>query len=66
MDASMGDRIIVDATRLGQPSRQGEVVGVRGTAPTVHYVVRWEDGHESIFYPSSTAHVVRKRSRTEA
>jgi hypothetical protein len=25
----------------------------------VHYRVRWDDGNETIFYPSSTAHVVR-------
>jgi hypothetical protein len=25
----------------------------------VHYRVRWDDGNETIFYPASTAHVVR-------
>ena len=32
-------------------------------ADVVHYRVRWDDGHESIFFPGSTTHVV-KLSRT--
>ncbi|MCZ7525118.1 MAG: DUF1918 domain-containing protein [Acidimicrobiia bacterium] len=58
MHANVGDHIVVDATEVGQPQRRGEVVEVRGETGHEHYVVRWEDGHETIFYPGSSAHVV--------
>jgi hypothetical protein len=61
MDARVGDQIIVDGTRTGQPARQCEVLDVRGEPPALHYQVRWTDGHESVFFPGSTAHIVRRQ-----
>lgn len=31
----------------------GEIVEVLGTASEVHYHVRWQDGHESYFFPGA-------------
>jgi hypothetical protein len=56
--AKVGDKIVVDNTELGSPPRTGEVLEVLGEGDTAHYRVRWDDGHESVFYPGSTAHAV--------
>jgi len=56
--AQVGDMVAVDNMELGHPPRKGEVLEVMAEGETQHYRVRWDDGHESIFYPSSTAHVV--------
>jgi hypothetical protein len=63
MRASVGDEIIIDAMVLGHPRREGEVLEVRTEGDVEHYVVRWDDGHESIFYPGAEAHVVRLAQR---
>lgn len=54
MDARVGDRIEVTTNTLGVQPRSGEVVE-RGDA-TLR--VRWDDGHESTFVPSSNCQVV--------
>lgn len=59
--ARVGDEIVVDSVGIGQAPRRGEILDVRGEPGHEHYVVRWEDRHESIFFPSSTAHVVHKQ-----
>ncbi|MEX1009290.1 MAG: DUF1918 domain-containing protein [Acidimicrobiia bacterium] len=41
---------------MGVPPRRGTVLEVRGEPGHEHYVVRWDDGHESVFYPAGTAH----------
>ena len=46
MQASVGDRIIVRATHVGGPNRDGEIIEVRGSGGGPPYVVRWsDDGH---------------------
>lgn len=59
MHANVGAEIVVDAVHVGVPQRKGEILEVRGEGRDEHYVVRWDDGHESIFFPGSTSHVVR-------
>ena len=58
MHAKVGDEILVDGPHLGDPPRSGEVLEVREQGGVVHYSVRWDDGHESIFFPGTDAHVV--------
>ncbi len=58
MHASAGDEIVVDGPHLGDPRRAGEVLEVLDEGGVVHYRVRWDDGHESIFFPGSDAHVI--------
>ena len=62
MHAKVGEHIVVDARHIGTPERRGEVVEVLGQGAEVHYRVRWDDGHDSIFFPSTDAHVVESRS----
>ena len=59
MHASPGDEIVVDAMQLGQPPRVGEILEVRHDGTAEHYVVRWDDGHETLFYPGAEAHLVK-------
>jgi hypothetical protein len=46
-----GDVVKVSGRHVGDVGRTGEVVAVLGEEDHVHYLVRWEDGHESILYP---------------
>jgi predicted amidohydrolase len=63
MEAKVHDEIVVDAVHIGEPPRKGEILEVIDRGDVVHYRVRWDDGHESIFFPASTAHVVHTRDR---
>ncbi|NMH97620.1 DUF1918 domain-containing protein [Pseudonocardia acidicola] len=58
MEAQVGDEIVIATTTLDQPPRRGEVLEVLGVADMCHYRVRWQDGHESIYYPGPDSHVV--------
>jgi Domain of unknown function (DUF1918) len=60
MHAVAGDEIVVDSREVGQPPRSGTILEVHGEPEHEHYRVRWNDGHESIFYPSSTVHTVHR------
>lgn len=58
MHAQVGDEIVVDTSTIGVPPRKGRILDVRVSDGEEHYEVEWDDGHVSIFFPSSTAHVV--------
>jgi hypothetical protein len=58
MAAKPGDEIVVDAVNGGEPDREGEILEIETGGGIVHYKVRWDDGHESIFFPGPTTHVV--------
>jgi Domain of unknown function (DUF1918) len=46
-----GDLVHTSGRHVGDPGRTGEIVAVLGEGGHVRYLVRWDDGHESIFYP---------------
>jgi hypothetical protein len=54
MSADAGDRIEVTTNTLGVPPRYGEVLERTGSSLRVH----WDDGHESVFVPSSNCRIV--------
>ena len=59
---TVGDRVVVDSERVGQAAREGEILEVLSTASEVHYRVRWQDGHESYFFPSAgSVTIIHKR-----
>lgn len=60
MDADVGDRIEVTTNTLGVPPRYGEVLERNDTSLRVH----WDDGHESVFVPSSNCRVVEPDERS--
>jgi Ala-tRNA(Pro) deacylase len=49
-----GCLVTVSGRRVGAPGRSGEILEVLGPPDHPHFNVRWEDGHESIFYPGET------------
>jgi Domain of unknown function (DUF1918) len=51
--ARVGDLVIVEGHRIGEARRIGEILEVLGEAGHEHCRVRWDDDHESVFYPSS-------------
>jgi hypothetical protein len=53
--AQPGDIVIVEGHRVGDRRRLGEILEVLGTPGHEHYRVRWDDGREAVFYPSSDA-----------
>ncbi|MFC4052241.1 DUF1918 domain-containing protein [Actinomadura syzygii] len=60
MNGRVGDRLLVHGNVVGQPDRAGEIVEVRGPDGGPPYVVRFEDGHETLVYPGPDA-VVESR-----
>jgi hypothetical protein len=65
MHARPGDEIVVDATHIGEPNREGEILEVTEANGIEHYRVRWDDGKETIFFPGSTTHTVRLQRGSE-
>ncbi|HEX6663197.1 MAG TPA: DUF1918 domain-containing protein [Gaiellaceae bacterium] len=62
--AKVGDVVTVHGHHLGESGRLGEILEVLGEPDHVHFRVRWDDEHESIFYPGNDASVrVRRRKR---
>lgn len=57
MKAKVGDRLVVKGQHVGEKIRDGEIVEVRGDDGSPPFVVRWEDGHEGLFFPGPDAAV---------
>lgn len=58
MRGHVGDEIVVESGVVGGPKRAGEVLEVHPDPPE-RYVVRWDDGHETLILPGRDAHFVR-------
>jgi hypothetical protein len=58
MQAKQGDHIVIETAALDAPRRHGEVVEVLGQGDREHYRIRWQDGHESVYFPGPDARVV--------
>ncbi|HEX6195650.1 MAG TPA: DUF1918 domain-containing protein [Jiangellaceae bacterium] len=65
MRAEVGDRLHVHGRTVGLPDRVGEIVEVRGSGGSPPYLVRFEDGHESLVFPGPDA-TVDDESSTES
>jgi hypothetical protein len=50
-----GDVVSISSRHVGQVGRTGEIVSVLGEDDHLHYLVRWEDGRESVLYTSEGA-----------
>lgn len=55
MRARPGDRIILAADRVDQPTREGIVTEVRGPDGQPPFVVEWSNGHTGLLYPGPGA-----------
>ena len=58
MQAKVGDGLTVKGRHQGDEDRHGEIVEVHGEKGSPPYLVRWQDDHESVFFPSSDTVVV--------
>ncbi|MGE5288625.1 MAG: DUF1918 domain-containing protein [Micromonosporaceae bacterium] len=66
MKANVGDELVVKGHHVGDQDRRGVVVEIHGEDGGPPYLVRWSDGHESTFFPSSgtvVEHIPRPASR---
>jgi hypothetical protein len=59
MEARRGDRVIVEGNKVGQARRSGQILDVMDAREGQHYRVRWDDGHETVFYPGADARIDR-------
>ena len=63
-----GDVVVVHGHTTGDPGRTGVILEVLGAASAhEHYRVRWDEEHESLYWPSSDATVrpgTRRKRRT--
>ncbi|MFV2178916.1 DUF1918 domain-containing protein [Actinomadura sp. LOL_016] len=55
MNGRIGDRLHVHGKIVGQPDRTGEIIDVRGEDGGPPFLVRFEDGHETLVYPGPDA-----------
>lgn len=55
MKARPGARIVLAATHVGEPTRDGRVVEVRGPDGGPPFVVEWSDGHTGLIFPGPGA-----------
>jgi rRNA processing protein Gar1 len=62
-DVRAGDVVVIAGHRVGEVERTGEVLEVLGPVERPHFLVRWDDGHESVYYPGNDATVRRARPR---
>jgi hypothetical protein len=62
MDASVGDRIVVESERAAQSGQAGVIEEVLAQDPP-RFRVRWDDGRTSILAPSAGVARIERRKR---
>jgi hypothetical protein len=63
VEGKVGDRVVLESERTGQAAREGEILEVLGAGEGVHYRVRWEDGHETTFFPSGGSITIIRKAK---
>lgn len=53
MEAAQGDRIVIRGRTVESPDRHGEIIEVRAAAGGPPYLIRFDDGHESMIQPGT-------------
>ena len=53
MQAEVGDELTVRGRHQGDEDRHGKITEICGQDGAPPYRVRWQDDHESIFFPAS-------------
>ena len=62
LPAEVGDRIQITGHVVGDAPRNAEILEVLGEAGHEHFRVRWEDDHESIYFPAEDAVITRSKA----
>jgi hypothetical protein len=63
MQAQVGDELTIRGRHQGDEDRHGTIIQVHGEGGAPPYLVRWRDGHESVFFPASGTEVEHHASR---
>ena len=66
LETKPGDLIVIEAHHVGGGHRTGEILEVLGESGHEHYRVRWDDGAETVFYPSNDARIEHAAGRKRA
>jgi hypothetical protein len=53
MQAKVGDELTVRGRHQGDEDRHGKIIEIHGEDGAPPYLVRWQDDHESIFFPTA-------------
>jgi hypothetical protein len=61
--AQAGDTIEITGHSVGDAPKRAEILEVIGDPGHEHFRVRWEDGHESIFFPGTDAVISRPQRK---
>ena len=62
MRARVGDRLHVHGRAVGTPDQTSVIIEIRGRDGTPPYLVRRDDGHESLVFPGTDASVEHPQS----
>jgi hypothetical protein len=62
MHAVQGDRIVIHGKAVGMPDRHGEILEVRGEEGKAPYLVKFDDGHETVVYPGGDFMIEHRES----
>jgi len=57
MQITAGSRIVIHGARVGSAERHGTVLETRGDGGGPPYLVRFEDGHESLIFPGADCEI---------
>lgn len=63
MKAIVGNELTVKGRHQGDGDRHGEIIEIHGHDGNPPFVVRWQDGHESVFFPSADTVVADHQRR---
>jgi RimK family alpha-L-glutamate ligase len=64
--ARPGDEIVIAGHSVGETPKTAVILEVLGEPDHVRFRVRWEDGHESIYFPGDDAIIRRPEPRARA
>ncbi|RSN68178.1 MULTISPECIES: DUF1918 domain-containing protein [Actinomadura] len=64
MNGRIGDKLHVHGKIVGMPERAGEIIEVRGDDGGPPYLVRFDDGHETLVFPGPDAVIERREAHT--
>ncbi|WGW12444.1 DUF1918 domain-containing protein [Saxibacter everestensis] len=57
MHAAVGERLLIRGKAVDSPDRHGEIVEVHGPNGEPPYLVRFDDGHETLVFPGTDSSV---------
>lgn len=65
MQADVGSRLVIHGKQVGQAERHGVVLEVRGEGGGPPYLVRFDDGHETLLYPGADCELEHEQQLRE-